>query len=146
MLDGDGHLAEGATSNLFFVRNDALCTPSLDGPVLPGITRAAVLDIADAEGLPVREGAFTPEDLRGAAEAFVTNSTWEIRPVGTVDGIDVGGGPLTTLFRRVFDARIEAAHYDGKSRERDDGAGGRADSDADKADGRTDEADSHTDE
>ncbi|ELY24378.1 branched chain amino acid aminotransferase apoenzyme, partial [Halogeometricum borinquense DSM 11551] len=44
MLDGDGALAEGATSNLFFVRNNALHTPSLDGPVLPGITRAEVLD------------------------------------------------------------------------------------------------------
>ncbi|MFC6874144.1 aminotransferase class IV [Halobellus marinus] len=111
MLDGDGHLAEGATSNLFFVDGDALCTPSLDGPVLPGITRAAVLDVAEAEEIPVREGAFTPDDLRNAEEAFVTNSTWEVRPVETVDGISVGGGPVTTLLRRVFDARIEREYY-----------------------------------
>ena len=113
MLDGDGHLAEGATSNLFFVDEEALCTPSLDGPVLPGITRAAVLDIARDEGIPVREGAFTPDDLRGAREAFVTNTTWEVRPVATVDGIDVGGGPVTTLFQRLYDERVEAAHYGG---------------------------------
>jgi branched-chain amino acid aminotransferase len=113
MLDGDGHLAEGATSNLFFVDGEALCTPSLDGPVLPGITRAEILDIAREEGIPVREGAFTPDDLRGAEEAFVTNTTWEVRPVETVDGIDVGGGPLTTLFQRVYDARVERDHYDG---------------------------------
>ncbi|SEG67451.1 branched-chain amino acid aminotransferase [Halobellus limi] len=113
MLDGEGHLAEGATSNLFFVDDEALRTPSLDGPVLPGITRAEVLDIAAEEGIPVREGAFTTDDLREATEAFVTNSTWEIRPVGTVDGIDVGGGPVTTLFRRLYDERVEAAHYGG---------------------------------
>ncbi|WP_144902405.1 aminotransferase class IV [Halobellus captivus] len=110
MLDGDGNLTEGATSNLFFVDGGALCTPSLDGPVLPGITRAEVLDIARSEGVSIREGAFTPEDLRGAAEAFVTNTTWEVRPVETVDGIDVGGGPLTTLVQRLYDERVEA-HY-----------------------------------
>jgi branched-chain amino acid aminotransferase len=113
MLDADGHLAEGATSNLFFVTDEALCTPSLDGPVLPGVTRAEVLDIAAEEDIPVREGSFTPDDLRNASEAFVTNTTWEVRPVATVDGIDVGGGPVTTLFSRVFDARVEREYYAG---------------------------------
>ena len=113
MLDGDGHLAAGATSTLFFVDGEALCTPSLDGPVRPGIARREILGIARDEGIPVREGAFTPDDLRGAEEAFVTNTTWEVRPVETVDGIDVGGGPLTTLFQRVYDARVERDHYGG---------------------------------
>ncbi|RYJ13024.1 aminodeoxychorismate lyase [Halogeometricum borinquense] len=111
MLDGDGALAEGATSNLFFVRNNALHTPSLDGPVLPGITRAEVLDIARDEGIPVREGRYKPDDLRDATEAFVTNSTWELRPVASVDGIELGGGPVTTLLSRLFDARVEQRHY-----------------------------------
>ena len=113
MLDADGRLAEGATSNLFFVRDDALCTPSLDGPVLPGVTRETVLDIAADEDLPVREGSFPPDDLRAASEAFVTNTTWEVRPVAAVDGIDVGGGPVTELLARLFDARVEATHYGG---------------------------------
>ncbi|MDS0298010.1 aminotransferase class IV [Halogeometricum sp. S1BR25-6] len=130
MLDDDGNLAEGATSNLFFVRDDALCTPSLDGPVLPGVTRAAVLDVAREEGIPVREGAFVPDDLRNATEAFVTNTTWELRPVERVDGIELGGvsepsgsetggtsslgGPVTTLLSRLFDARVERRHYAGE--------------------------------
>ncbi|QIB73338.1 aminodeoxychorismate lyase [Halogeometricum borinquense] len=111
MLDGDGALAEGATSNLFFVRDNALHTPSLDGPVLPGVTRAEVLDIARDEGIPVREGRYKPDDLRDATEAFVTNSTWELRPVASVDGIELGGGPVTTLLSRLFDARVEQRHY-----------------------------------
>ncbi|MFB6251787.1 MAG: aminotransferase class IV [Halobellus sp.] len=114
MLDSDGHLAEGATNNLFFVDGEALCTPSLEGPILPGITREEVIDIAGEEGIPVKEGSFTLDDLRGATEAFVTNTTWEIRPVETVDGIDVGGGPLTTLFQRVYNARVERELYDGE--------------------------------
>ena len=124
MLDADGRLAEGATSNLFFVDGDALCTPSLDGPVLPGITREDVISIAGEEGIPVTEGSFTPDDLRSAEEAFITSTTREIRPVGTVDGIDVGGGPVTTLFRRVYDARIERECYDGERLSGDGGATG----------------------
>jgi branched-chain amino acid aminotransferase len=90
MLDTDGHVAEGATSNLFFVRDNALRTPSLDGSVLPGITRRVVLEIAEAEGIPVEEGQYTPDEIRNADEVFLTNSTWEIRPVAVVDGIQIG--------------------------------------------------------
>ena len=89
MVDTDGHVAEGATSNLFFVRDNALRTPSLDGPVLPGITRRLVLDIADDEGIPVEEGQYTPGEIRNADEVFLTNSTWEIRPVDVVDGLEI---------------------------------------------------------
>ena len=89
MVDTDGHVAEGATSNLFFVRDNALRTPSLDGPVLPGITRRLVLDIADDEGIPVEEGQYTPDEIRNADEVFLTNSTWEIRPVDVVDGLEI---------------------------------------------------------
>jgi branched chain amino acid aminotransferase apoenzyme (EC 2.6.1.42) len=112
MLDTDGQLAEGATGNIFFVDGDALCTPSLDGPVLPGITRSTVLDIAAEEGIPIREDSFDINTLREAEEAFVTNTTWEIRPVKTIDGIDIGRGPLTTLLQQAFQNRVEKRYYD----------------------------------
>jgi branched-chain amino acid aminotransferase len=124
MVDCDGHVTEGATSNLFFVRDNALRTPSLDGPVLPGITRSVVLELAAEEGIPVEEGTYTPAEIRSADEVFLTNSTWEIRPVETVDGLSVGddeaaegstetaAGPVTTLLSRLFDARIESTHYE----------------------------------
>lgn len=123
IVDLAGHVTEGATSNLFFVRDDALRTPTLDGPVLPGITREVVLELAAEEGIPVEEGSYTPEEIRSADEVFLTNSTWEVRPVETVDGLSVGdddsgeradgiGGPVTTLLSRLFDARIEADYYE----------------------------------
>jgi len=87
MVNTEGHITEGATSNLFFVRDNALRTPSLDGPVLPGITRHMVLELARDEGIPVEEGQYTPEEIRSADEVFLTNSTWELRPVETVDGL-----------------------------------------------------------
>ncbi|MFB6218465.1 MAG: aminotransferase class IV [Halobacteriaceae archaeon] len=110
MLDADGDVAEGATSNVFFVAGDTLHTPSLDGPVLPGVTRSVVLDIAEAAGVPVETGRYAVADLRGADEAFLTNTTWEIRPVETVDGTPVGGGETTARLRRLFDERVAACY------------------------------------
>ncbi|NHX35665.1 MULTISPECIES: aminotransferase class IV [Halolamina] len=111
MLDSAGHVAEGATSNVFAVDADGLLTPALSGPVLPGITRATVLDIAAEEDIPVREGTFGPETLRSAEEVFCTNSTWEVRPVESVDGATVGGGPVTELLAQRYRERVEDAYY-----------------------------------
>jgi branched-chain amino acid aminotransferase len=110
MLDHDGHVTEGTTSNVFFVADDALRTPTLDGAVLPGVTRSVVLELAREEGLPVEEGWFVPDDVRSADEAFITSTSREIRPVGAVDGIDVGGGPVTTLLSRLYDQRVERCY------------------------------------
>lgn len=112
VLDTDGYVAEAATANLWFVADNALRTPSLAGPVLPGITRETVLEIADDEGIPVEEGQYEPDDVREADEAFLTSSIREVKPVATVDGVAVGGGPVTTLVGRLYDARVDAACYD----------------------------------
>jgi branched-chain amino acid aminotransferase len=111
ILDMDGYVAEGTTSNCFFVDDRALHTPSLEGPVLAGVTRDVVLDLAQSEGLPVRTGRYTPDDFRSADEVFVTSSTREIRPVGTVDGIEIDGGPVTPLLSRLYDALVERECY-----------------------------------
>ena len=111
MLDTDGYLAEGATSNLFFVADGALRTPSREGPVLPGVTRSVVLDLARSEDIPVEEGTYGPEALYRADEAFLTNTTSEIRPVQSVDGREVGGGPVTDLLASLFDRLVEERHY-----------------------------------
>jgi branched-chain amino acid aminotransferase len=112
MCDADGNLAEGATSNLFFARDGTLHTPSLDGPILPGITRRVVLELADEAGMPVVEGTYDPADLRDADEAFLTNSTWEVRPLAEVDGASLGAGPVTNRLADAFDAKVEREHYE----------------------------------
>jgi branched-chain amino acid aminotransferase len=70
-----------------------------------------VLDLADGESCPVETGRYDLDDVRDADEAFLTGSTWEIRPVESVDGIAVGGGPVTALLRRLYDERVEARCY-----------------------------------
>ncbi len=111
MRDIDGFVAEGATSNVFFVDGGVLKTPA-EGSILPGITRELVIEFADDEGLPVEEGRYTLDDVRHADEAFLTNTTWEIRPVASVDGIDVGSGPMTALLRRLYDEAVERQCYE----------------------------------
>jgi len=112
LRDASGTVVEGATSNLFFVADGELCTPSADLPLLPGITRDIVLEEAREEGFPIRSGHFAVNDVREADEAFATNATWEVRPVGSVDGIDLEVGPMTELLRRRYAERVEAVCYE----------------------------------
>ena len=108
----DGAVAEGATSNVFFVADGTLKTPSLAGPILPGVTRAVVLELAAERGIPVETGTYDVDGVRAADEAFLTNTTWEVRPVAAVDGVAVGGGPITDALADAFDRRVEACHGD----------------------------------
>ena len=110
MRDVEGNVAEGATSNVFFVEDGTLKTPE-PGDLLPGITREVVLELAEGEPFPVETGSYGLDDVRDADEAFLTNSTWEVRPVESVDGIAVGGGPITALLGRLYDERVEARCY-----------------------------------
>ena len=110
LRDQSGRVQEGTTSNLFFVTDGTLKTPAR-GELLPGITREHVLDIARDEPFPVEVGEYELRDVREADEAFLTNSTWELRPIGSVDGIAVGSGPITTLCQRLYDERVASRCY-----------------------------------
>jgi len=81
MLSEDGYLAEGIVSNLFFVKNGILYTPSIATGILPGITRQRVIELADIAGLKCVEGLFHWDDLINADEIWLTNSIQEITAV-----------------------------------------------------------------
>jgi branched-chain amino acid aminotransferase len=112
MLDADGYIAEGTTSNVFFVDDGTVQTPR-EGTILPGITRSTVLELADELDVPVETGRHEPRALRESDEAFVTNTTWELRPIAQCDGESIGGGPVTERLRRAYDERVEAQCYRG---------------------------------
>jgi len=80
-IDHDGALLEGSASNLFIVSDGTLRTPPTTRPILPGVTRAAVLRAAMALGIPFEEADLRPEHLRAADEAFLTGSLMEIVPI-----------------------------------------------------------------
>jgi branched-chain amino acid aminotransferase len=107
MCSGEGYLAEGATSNLFFVRDGTLRTPAATLPLLPGVTREVVLECAAELGVPVEQGRYEPGALASATEVFLTNSTWELRPVTDVDGHEFEAGPVTRRLQAAYDERVE---------------------------------------
>lgn len=110
LLDHAGFVAEGTVSNVFFVDNEVLHTPSLDAPVLPGVTRRVVMDLAREAGIHVETGRYRPDRLEDADELFLTNTTREVWPVAQFDEREVGGGPVTQRLSRAFDERIEALY------------------------------------
>jgi len=86
-----------------------LVTPPEDAGILPGITRARVIEVARALGLPLELRPLTVEELVGAEEAFVSSTIREILPVVTVDGSTVGRGepgPWTQKLRAGFREKV----------------------------------------
>ena len=104
------HLAEGCISNVFLVRDNKLLTPSLAEPILPGVTRAAVLELAKTEKIAISEQTLTIEDLLGAEEIFLTNSIMEIMPVCRLEKHAVGNeepGPMTKQLAQLYRQDVE---------------------------------------
>ena len=84
LLDSDGFIAEGPGANLFFEKDGVLFTPQL-GNILPGITRATVLEMAQKLGVEVKQGQFQLEELQSADSAFYCGTAAEIVGIESVD-------------------------------------------------------------
>jgi branched-chain amino acid aminotransferase len=108
LIDAQGFLAEGPTTNFFLVGRDGVLRTPPEHGVLLGVTRRSVIALAEAEGRKVVEEALRPEALFEAAEAFLTGTSAGVWPIESVDGRAIGGacpGPvsaaLAARFRRV---------------------------------------------
>lgn len=87
-LTREGYVAEGVVSNIFWVKNNTLYTPSISTGILNGVTRQYVIHLASLLGVKVEEGTFTKEDLLRSEEVFVTNSTQEMVRISRVDDVE----------------------------------------------------------
>ena len=108
MLNVYGKLAEGTISNIFFFKDNVICTPSTECGILDGITRGIVIEIAMRYGLIVKEGEFTMEDLYSAEEVFITNTTLEVMPVSKVDDKEYIVGDITKLLHKAYREEVNA--------------------------------------
>jgi branched-subunit amino acid aminotransferase/4-amino-4-deoxychorismate lyase len=105
ILNNRGYVCEGSRTNLFFIKNKELCTPSLGCGCLDGITRTVVLDIAKKHAIRVYEGGFTPFDVYKADEAFLTNSLIRVMPLASIEDKSIGSGKcgrLTAVFIKEY--------------------------------------------
>ena len=80
MLNAQDQITEGTISNIFFTKDNVLCTPSVACGLLDGITRGTVIDLAVRENIQIKEGAFLKEDIYSADEVFITNTSLEVMP------------------------------------------------------------------
>ena len=106
MLSADGYIADGPGETIFVVKNGTLFTPSLAMSILPGITRDTVIHIAEALGYKVEETLLIRSDLYLADEVFMVGTAAEVTPVRSVDGREIGVGPVTKELQKAYLAAV----------------------------------------
>jgi len=111
-----GRLVGASVANAFIVRDGVVITPptrsEVEGhPVLPGITRSAIIELAAHEGIATEERHLTLPEVLAADELFLTNSTWGVLPVASVERQPIGRGTVGTMaqrFRSLLNGLIDA--------------------------------------
>jgi aminodeoxychorismate lyase len=102
LINTNGEVAETASGNLFWVFRGRVCTVPADRGVLPGITRAVVLEICQTLGLQTNQRVIKPGGLRNAKGIFITQSAFGIVPVTALDGEPVASSAIVDQIRRAY--------------------------------------------
>jgi branched-chain amino acid aminotransferase len=110
MLTPDGHVSEGSAANLFLVMDGGLVTPAVTDDILEGITRDAVMAVAEKLGLTVTERNVDRTELFVAEELFLCGTGVQVAPVTKVDGRVIGTGKIGEITRAVQDLYLGAVH------------------------------------
>jgi len=90
----DGFVVEGASSNLFWIQNNCVCTPPLVSGILAGVTRAVLSELCASLGLALKESNVTPDQLRQMDAVFLSLSTVGIAEATSLDGHSLRQSPL----------------------------------------------------
>ena len=112
MLNHRDEVAECTGDNIFLVKSGCLITPATDAGILEGITRQAVIDLAQEAGMEVREPTIQLDDVYQADECFLTGSAAEVVPVVQVDDCQIGTGipgPVTCDLMKRFRELVKPA-------------------------------------
>ena len=117
MLDYRGLIAEATGANVFFIKNGGLHTPTPDC-FLDGITRRAVIELANARQIPVHERAIKPEEMSDFEECFITGTAAEVTPVSEVGPYRFKPGRLTETLMNYFTAEVNRPDPAGSARQR----------------------------
>jgi branched-subunit amino acid aminotransferase/4-amino-4-deoxychorismate lyase len=109
LLNYDGFVCEGCTSNVFIVKSGQLITPDVASGALPGIVRQTILDIAGDSGVSAMERPVQLWEIESADEVFMTSSVREVAPVRVLNGVPVGQGlhDVALMFEREYRLRTE---------------------------------------
>ncbi len=103
MIDEDGYITEGSSSNSWILKDKTLYTRNADHMILKGVTRMAVNHVAQKMGLTITERKFKPEEALEADEAFNTSATAMIMPIVEIDGKKLGTGKPGPVTQKIFE-------------------------------------------
>jgi branched-chain amino acid aminotransferase len=110
LLTQDGHVSEGSAANIFLVMNGKLITPAVADDILVGITRAAIMELAEKLGVSIAERRIDRTELYMADEIFLCGTGVQVAPVTKVDGRKIGDGKMGELTRSIQDLYLSAVH------------------------------------
>lgn len=108
MLDTSGHLACASVANIFLWEGERLVTPAEECGILPGVTRAAILALAERQKINVSEDMILPERLARCDGAFLTNSLVGIMPLSRIDDRELPPHRLTARLKAAYDLLLDA--------------------------------------
>ena len=115
LLTAEGYVADGSGENIFVVKDGLITTPPLSTSILPGITRATVIEIARELGYVVEETNVIRTDLYLADEVFMVGTAAEVTPLRSIDDQEIGVGPVTMELQQAYLAtvrgKIESRHH-----------------------------------
>ncbi|MDI3541081.1 MAG: branched-chain amino acid aminotransferase, partial [Thermosediminibacterales bacterium] len=114
MLNNENYVAECTGDNIFIVKNGKLITPPTYAGILIGITRNAVIELAENMGIPVIEKNFTRHELFTADECFLTGTAAEVIPVVNVDGRLIADGKPGVITKKLIAAFGELVQKEGE--------------------------------
>lgn len=112
LLNTESQVAETTSANLFWIESGRVVTPPVSAGILPGVTRALVLELCTELHLPWLEKNADPEGLRQAEGIFLTMSTWGVVEVKELDGQPLPTSPLPVKIKAALQRRMEAAAGD----------------------------------
>jgi aminodeoxychorismate lyase len=107
LTNTEGCVVEGSSSNLFWIQNGQVCTPPLASGILPGVTRAAVLELCGSLGISVCESNIAAAELPRAQAVFFSLSSFGVVEAESLDGQALSQSPLVEVLRAAY-ARLVA--------------------------------------
>jgi branched-chain amino acid aminotransferase len=108
VLTNEGHASEASAANMFIVRDGLLITPTVTDDILEGVTRLAVLELAEALGVPHEVRSIARSEVYISDEMFLCGTGVQLSPVVEVDHRPIGSGLVGPITRRISDAYFAA--------------------------------------
>ena len=105
MIDSEGYITEGSSSNAWILSNNKLITTPANNSILKGITRTSLINALNKKKIKFEERRFNKKDIKNADEAFITSATQFVMPVIKVDNIKIGNGKIgknAHIFKKIY--------------------------------------------